>query len=284
MPGHYYYEFTTGEIDTLGFVFVYIIKSGTTREFTKEVEIVENISLINTIDTVVDAIKTITDNLPNSGALIDIDTGINNIEAKLPTNYIMGSSVQSDKDDEIDDIKAKTDNLPTDPADQSQVESAISTTESNIRGVDSDTLKTISDQLDVVQTDLDAPNQYKADVSALATEVNATSNKNEIITEIDANETKLDTIDTIVDAIKLKTDNLPDNTNTLLLRIVGLLKENAVFEFTFTNSNNTAGKMYLYNSKANAETHDKSTGLLAEYTISCTYDSNKPQEMIVVKE
>lgn len=65
-------------------------------------------------DDEIDDIKTVTDNLPNSGALTDIDGGINNIEAKLPTNYIMGSSDQSDKDDEIDAIKAKTDNLPTD--------------------------------------------------------------------------------------------------------------------------------------------------------------------------
>ena len=57
-------------------------------------------------------IVAVTNNLPNSGALTDIDTGVNNIEAKLPTNYIMGSSVQTDKDDEIDDIKAVTDLLP----------------------------------------------------------------------------------------------------------------------------------------------------------------------------
>lgn len=35
---------------------------------------------------------------------------------KLPINYIMGSAVQTDKDDEIDAIKAKTDNLPASPA------------------------------------------------------------------------------------------------------------------------------------------------------------------------
>ena len=35
-------------------------------------------------------------------------------------------------------------------------------------GADSDTLETLSDQLDVVQTDLDNPAQYKADVSGLA--------------------------------------------------------------------------------------------------------------------
>ena len=55
------------------------------------------------------------------------------------------------------------------------------------------------------------PNTYKADVSALATEANATANKNAIIIEVDANEAKIDTVDTVVDAIKVKTDNLPSD-------------------------------------------------------------------------
>ncbi|KKN29614.1 hypothetical protein LCGC14_0842280 [marine sediment metagenome] len=51
----------------------------------------------------------------------------------------------------------------------------VSTSESNIRGADSDTLKVLSEQLDGVQTDLDNPAQYKADVSALATAANQTT-------------------------------------------------------------------------------------------------------------
>jgi hypothetical protein len=39
-----------------------------------------------------------------------VDT--NEIQGKLPANFIMGSSVTTDKDDEIDAIKAVTDNLP----------------------------------------------------------------------------------------------------------------------------------------------------------------------------
>jgi hypothetical protein len=49
------------------------------------------------------------------------------------------------------------------------IDQALSTTESNIRGADSDDLKDLSDQLDAVQTDLDNPSQYQADVSGLAT-------------------------------------------------------------------------------------------------------------------
>jgi len=45
-----------------------------------------------------------------------------------------------------------------------------------------------------------------ADVSALATETNATSNKVAIIAEVDANEAKLDIIDIVVDSIETKVD------------------------------------------------------------------------------
>jgi len=48
----------------------------------------------------------------------NIDTGVNTIEGKLPTHYIMGSSVVTDKDDEIDDIKTKTDSLTFTTANQ----------------------------------------------------------------------------------------------------------------------------------------------------------------------
>lgn len=41
----------------------------------------------------------------------NINTKINTVEGKMPTNYVMGSSDQSDKDDEIDAIKADTDRL-----------------------------------------------------------------------------------------------------------------------------------------------------------------------------
>ena len=51
-------------------------------------------------------------------------------------------------DSNVDAIKAQTDNLPSDPADESLLEDAISTAESNIRGTDDDTLETLSDQLD----------------------------------------------------------------------------------------------------------------------------------------
>jgi hypothetical protein len=104
-------------------------------------------------------------------------------------------------DDNVDAVKLKTDNLPTDPADQSDVETAITSAVTSIKGSDGDDLKDISDQLDTVQTDLDNPNQYKADVSALATESNATTNTTNIITEVNANEVKIDSITTTLSTL-----------------------------------------------------------------------------------
>jgi len=39
LPGHYYYQFTTGEIDTLGYISFYAIKSGTTRSYNAVVQV-----------------------------------------------------------------------------------------------------------------------------------------------------------------------------------------------------------------------------------------------------
>ena len=86
-----------------------------------------------TIDTVVDAIKAVTDNLPNSGALTDISTAITTIDG-IVDNILVDtdatipgtlSTIAAYIDTEVAAIKAKTDNLPSDPADQSAVEAAI---------------------------------------------------------------------------------------------------------------------------------------------------------------
>lgn len=66
--------------------------------------------------------------------------------------HIVGSEDINSVGSKVDLVKAKTDNLPIDPADQSQVESAITTSENNIRGTDADTLKTLSDQMDAIES------------------------------------------------------------------------------------------------------------------------------------
>lgn len=56
-----------------------------------------------------------------------------------------------------------------------QIDQSLSDMEDNIRGTDDDDLKTLSDQLDAAQTDLDNPGQYKADVSNLDAAVSSRS-------------------------------------------------------------------------------------------------------------
>jgi len=93
-------------------------------------------------------------------AITDVEADTNETQGKLPINKIMGSSDGSDKDGEIDQIKANTDPLPSDPASQSLVESAISNSETNIR-----------ERTDRLPDDP-------------ASESQATTNKNEILTEV----------------------------------------------------------------------------------------------------
>lgn len=171
MPGHYTYELTQSEVNTLGFVSIYIIKSGVSKEFNSIVQVIEDISIINA-------------------------------------------------------IKAKTDNLPTDPADQSLVESAISTSETNI------------------------------------------------IAEIDANEAKLDVVDSNIDAIVIS-----------IQKAIGLLHENAVIENSFVSHLHTLSTIYIYNSKTNAQTHNKVTGLLYTYSVAVNYNiAGDPDKITTVLE
>ncbi|MBW2623130.1 MAG: hypothetical protein JRD68_09515 [Deltaproteobacteria bacterium] len=130
--------------------------SGKLHVLDDEGNTVANESKQDTIDTVVDSIKAVTDNLPNSGVLTDIDTGVNNIEAKLPSNYIMGSSVQTGKDDEIDAIKAKTDNLPADPADDSDIDAQLSTITTHLTDIKGGTFSGATDSLEAVRDRGDA--------------------------------------------------------------------------------------------------------------------------------
>lgn len=104
-------------------------------------------------------------------------------------------------------------NLPAMPADwltaagvkadavtKLQANLALEATLTAIKGAGwtTESLKVIRDALTAVQADLDNPSQYKADVSALAT----TAHLQEV-------EDKVDTVDTVADEIKLKTDKIP---------------------------------------------------------------------------
>jgi len=141
-----------------------------------------------TVDSIVDAIKAKTDNLPASpaatGAAMTLTSAYDAAKTAatqasvnaIPTTPLLAANYTAPDNASITAIKAKTDLIPATPAQAGEYTSALS----------------------AIQADLDNPNQYKADVSALAT-----------TTHLQEVEDKVDTIDTVADAIKLKTDTIP---------------------------------------------------------------------------
>lgn len=87
-------------------------------------------------------------------------------------------------------IKAKTDNLPSDPADQSEISGAISALESKV--------DTIDNVVDAIKAKTDNLPSDPADQS-------------ELVGALSVLDGKIDTIDGVVDGIKAVTDNLPDS-------------------------------------------------------------------------
>jgi len=138
-----------------------------TRRLTDEVLDSGNIATQSDVS----AVETKVDTLDSNVDAILVDT--NEMQGKLPTNYIMGSSDQTDKDDDIDAILVDTGT--TLPATLTTMEGKIDTVdtvvdsvlvdtgttipaqlvtmESDIRGSDSDDLKTISDQIDTISSE-----------------------------------------------------------------------------------------------------------------------------------
>jgi len=197
---------------------------------------------IATVDTVVDAVKAVTDNLPDSGALSSLATA-----SALSTVDTVVDSILEDTgttipgtiatvDTVVDGIKAVTDNLPDSGALSSlATASALATVDGNVDSVLEDTgttlpatLSTIDGKVDTVDTVADGIKAVTdnlpdsgalsslATASALATvDGNVDSVLVDTGTTIPATlstiDGKVDTVDTVADAIKAVTDNLPDS-------------------------------------------------------------------------
>jgi hypothetical protein len=104
-------------------------------------------------------------------------------------------------------VKAKTDNLPPDPADQSAVETALTAAISSIKGVDGDDLKIISEQIDGIAGG-PGGGASAADIWTYASRTLTAGPK-----------------DAEIDAIKAKTDGLPADPasqGAVLAAIAGL--------------------------------------------------------------
>ncbi len=196
---------------------------------------------IDTIDTVVDAIKAVTDLLPDAGALTTIDGNVDAIlvdtGTTLPAEHatLATAANLATIDTVVDGIKAVTDLLPDAGA------------LNDLAAILTDTGTTLPAEHALLATPADV-------AAALATydgptRAEATSDKDEIIAEVDANEAKIDiidtnvdailidtgtdipatlttiegkidTVDTVVDAIQAVTDNLPDSGQLLDLALI----------------------------------------------------------------
>jgi hypothetical protein len=153
----------------------------------------------------------------------------------------------------VDAIKLSTDNLPSDPADQSLLNSAISAVEAKVDTVDN-VADAILARTDVATSTRLAAADYTAppSVAALATQAS-----------VDALATAVSTIDGLVDDIKAKTDALPAspaNEATLtamtatLARLLGLGGHNVVIDTVVVGVDGTTScRVRSYDSQANAD-------------------------------
>ena len=171
---------------TAGIMDVNTIKVGNTAQTAGDVP-----ALVTTVDTVVDAVKAKTDNLPTAPADdTSIDTQLATIAGYLDTEI---AAILAAVDTEVAAIKAKTDNLPAAPADDTSIDTQLAT---------------IAGYLDT---------EIAAILAAVDTEVAAIKAKTDNLPAAPADDTSIDTqlgtiagyLDTEVAAIKAKTDNLP---------------------------------------------------------------------------
>jgi hypothetical protein len=62
---------------------------------------------------------------------------------------------------------------------------------------------------------------------------------------------------------------------TMVSRVLGLTHENIYVSYTFEGDKHTGSTIEIYNSKANAEIHNGTTGLIAKYTLTASFDVNE---------
>jgi len=181
--------------------------------------------LVDTVDTVVDAIKLKTDGLNFTGTDVKATLDSETVTVGDKTGFALTSAY----DAAMDAASQESVNTAIDHLGEIKGTGFLENTDSLVNiahaGADGDTLKTLSDQLDTAQTDLDNPDQYKNDISGLATaaglaaahdgKLDQVKAKTDLIPAVPASQgdvsavgVLVDTVDTVVDAIKTVTDKL----------------------------------------------------------------------------
>lgn len=149
-------------------------------------------SVTGAVGSVTGAVGSVTGNVGgNVAGSVGSVTGLtaSNLDAAVSTRLATAGYTAPDNAD-ILLIKAKTDNLPSDPADASDIVGAFSVVNANISALNN----LSSAQAQTAATA--ALNAYDP-----PTRAEATTDKDSIITEVNANETKIDTLQTSVDAV-----------------------------------------------------------------------------------
>lgn len=84
---------------------------------------------------------------------------------------------------------------------------------------------------------------------------------------------------TEIDAVIIQLNQL----TTMVSRVLGLTHENIYVRYTFTGGIHTGSTIELYDSKAHAELHDGTTGLVAKYTLTVSYLNGNVNSHLMVK-
>lgn len=162
------------------------------------------------------------------------ETKIDLIETKAQADARQSSLIGEHNDTQAD-IAALNDFNPATDTVANVTLVATTATNADMRGTDgANTIAPDNAGITQIQTDISSLNDitasdvyteftsganedaFKADVSLLATEANATTNRNDIIAEVDASEVKIDAIDSNVDSILVDTSTtIPSLINAL---------------------------------------------------------------------
>lgn len=191
------------------------VVGATVRTFQMEAEVDANLSTaIADIDTLVNAIKLKTDNLPSDPA------DASDIAGLLSTLSAAVADVKTYIDTEVLAIKAKTDNLPTDPADASDIAGLLSAISAAIADV-----KTYVDtEILSIKSKTDALPNDPADASDISSSFGLVNSTLAAISGF---------IDTEIAAIKAKTDLINSDIATAAARFLTMLVlDGAVYKYT----------------------------------------------------
>ncbi len=206
----------------------------------------------------------------------------NEMQGKLPTNNIMGSSVKTDKDDEIDSIKSTVDtNLDatvSSRATPAQVNTEVDTALADI-GLDHLISASVAGA-DVADDSIIAKLVSKAATADFDTFVNTTDSLEAIA---DGVATGLPAA--VADAVlkELVTDHVgvTDSLADFIRRIAGLMQENFFLDNTTHNANGflTAGRIRLFgNNSFTATDGGTGEGEIATYNIVSVTETGKPTQ------